>query len=78
MLFVRYQPGTIRTSMCVTWKTDATGDPAFCQTHGGDVLPDKDAFVDLAPSLAGPDNAAGDESFRRATQDLSPRRQRNW
>jgi hypothetical protein len=36
------------------WKTDATGEPAFCQTHGGDVLPEKDAVVDGAASLAGP------------------------
>ncbi len=32
------------------WKSDATGDPAFCQTHGKDVLPDKEALVDLARS----------------------------
>jgi len=30
------------------WKTDAIGDPFVCETHGDDVIPDKDALLDLA------------------------------
>ena len=29
------------------WRTDAIGDPFFCETHGSDVIPDKDALLAL-------------------------------